>query len=88
MKTNKDILDQPTIYSGTTSSRSITKGEEMTNNKIKKAIKQLTNNDKSQLFEIGYAVNLILTNDELTKALKENPVAVCKMAYELSAEKS
>jgi len=28
METNKDILDQPTTYSGTTSSRSITKGEE------------------------------------------------------------
>jgi len=27
MKTNKDILDQPTTYSGTTSSRSIIKGE-------------------------------------------------------------
>ncbi len=88
MKTDKDILDQPTTYSGTTSSRSITKGEEMTNNKIKKAISELTNNDQSQLFDIAYAVNLILTNEELTKALKENPVAVCRIAYELSAEQS
>ena len=30
METDKDILDKPTTYSGTTSSRSITKGEEMT----------------------------------------------------------
>jgi len=88
MQTDKDILDQPTTYSSTTSSRSVTKGEEMTNNKIKKAIRELTNNDRSQLFDIGYAVNLILTNDELTKALKENPVAVALMAYELSAEQS
>ncbi len=28
METNKDILDKPTTYSGTTSSGSITKGEE------------------------------------------------------------
>ncbi len=88
METDKDILDKPTTYSGTTSSRSITKGEEMTNNKIKKAISELTNNDQSQLFDIAYAVNLILTNEELTKALKENPVAVCRIAYELSAEES
>jgi len=30
MENKTDILDQPTIYSGTTSSRSITKGDTMT----------------------------------------------------------
>lgn len=88
MKNKTDILDKPTTYSGTTSSRSITKGEEMTNNKIKKAIKKLTNNDKTSLFDLGYAINLILTNEELTKALKENPVTIAVLAYELSVEEN
>ena len=82
----RDILDQPTIYSGTTSSRSITKGDTMQRAKIKKAIRELTNNDVSMMRDIAYGLNLILINEDLTKAMltDANKVVVC--AYEIINE--
>jgi len=83
---DRDILDQPTIYSGTTSSRSITKGDTMQRAKIKKAIRELTNNDVSMIRDIAYGLNLILVNEDLTKALltDANKVVIC--AYEIINE--
>ena len=83
---DRDILDQPTIYSGTTSSRSITKGDTMQRAKIKKAIRELTNNDVSMIRDIAYGLNLILVNEDLTKALLTyaNKVVIC--AYEIINE--
>lgn len=46
MQTYKDLLDQPTTYSGTTSSRSLTRGEQMTNQPISGVI---LSNDLSEL---------------------------------------
>ena len=43
METNKDILDQPTTYSGTTSSRSITKGDTMTKKHFELVAKIISN---------------------------------------------
>ena len=86
MENKTDILDQPTTYSGTTSSRSITKGETMQRAKIKRAIKELTNNDESMIRDIAYGLNLILINDDLTKAMltDANKVVIC--AYEIINE--
>ena len=86
MENKTDILDQPTIYSGTTSSRSITKGDIMQRAKIKKAIRELTNNDVSMMRDIAYGLNLILVNEDLTKAMltDANKVVVC--AYEIINE--
>ena len=84
MENKTDILDQPTIYSGTTSSRSITKGDTMNKQEIKEAISTLTNGDKRQAFELGYAINLVLTNKTLTEIMKDNPAQLARVAYELS----
>ena len=86
MENKTDILDQPTTYSGTTSSRSITKGDIMQRAKIKKAIRELTNNDVSMMRDIAYGLNLILVNEDLTKAMltDANKVVVC--AYEIINE--
>ena len=75
-----------TTYSGTTSSRSITKGDTMQRAKIKKAIRELTNNDESMIRDIAYGLNLILVNEDLTKAMltDANKVVVC--AYEIINE--
>ena len=86
MQKTNDILDQPNIYCGTTSSRSITKGDIMQRAKIKKAIRELTNNDVSMMRDIAYGLNLILVNEDLTKAMltDANKVVVC--AYEIINE--
>jgi len=46
MQTYTDLIDQPTTYSGTTSSRSLTRGDQMTNQTIKGII---LSNDLSEL---------------------------------------
>lgn len=68
MENKTDILDQPTIYSGTTSSRSITKGDTMRvrHNKGYNAGITITNNGEK----------LTLNNvDEITKLLEKIEVA-------------
>ena len=86
MQKTNDISRVHTIYSGTTSSRSITKGDIMQRAKIKKAIRELTNNDVSMMRDIAYGLNLILVNEDLTKAMltDANKVVVC--AYEIINE--
>jgi hypothetical protein len=83
MQKINDILDQPTIYSGTTSSRSITKGDTMNEIQIREELKTLTNSDSNQLRDIAYALNLLATNRTLLKAVETNAILVSKVAYEL-----
>ena len=82
---DRDILDGHTIYSGTTSSGSRTKGDIMKMNevKIREELRTLTNSDSSQVRDIAYALNLLATNRTLLKAVEDNAILVSKVAYEL-----
>ena len=85
MQITNDILDGHTIYSGTTSSRSITKGDMIKMNEvtIREELRTLTNSDASQVRDIAYALNLLATNRTLLKAVEDNAILVSKVAYEL-----
>jgi hypothetical protein len=54
--------------------------------KIKRAIKELTNNDESMIRDIAYGLNLILINDDLTKAMLTDASKVVVCAYEIINE--
>ena len=85
MQITNDILDEHTIYSGTTSSRSITKGDMIKMNEvtIREELRTLTNSDASEVRDIAYALNLLATNRTLLKAVEDNAILVSKVAYEL-----
>ena len=59
----RDILDQPTIYSGTTSSRSITKGE----NTMEETYQELM---KYSVKRFNSAYNNHLIKDELVREIE------------------
>ena len=85
MNKRNDILRDSNKCSSFT--MSITKGENtMQRAKIKKAIRELTNNDENIIRDIAYALNLILVNEDLTKALLTNANKVVVCAYEIINE--
>ena len=55
----------------------------MNKKEIKKAIRELTNNDVNMIRDIAYGLNLILINEELTKALLTDANKVVVSAYEI-----
>jgi len=73
MENKTDILDQPTIYSGTTSSRSITKGDTMT----KKHFEAIAEDINKRAMVIFFSQEL--TNDDKHIALH----TLKHMAYDL-----
>jgi hypothetical protein len=61
-----------------------TKGEyKMNLVQIREELKALTNSDASIVDDISFALNLIATNNTLTKAIEENVIVVANVAKEL-----
>ena len=50
---------------------------------IREELKALTNSDASIVDDISFALNLIATNNTLTKAIEENVIVVANVAKEL-----